>query len=155
LKLPSLREVRELRGWSQGVLAKKAGVSRDSISNYETGQREAYPSTARKLADALNVSPAELEEPIDWRTRVITLEAEHLDHLVGAAKDAREALAEGYPEHAQRFLTLLEEGLENSAEALHQWLQIERGGEKNPQKSLADRLSELRQEMPDLQTSKS
>jgi putative transcriptional regulator len=59
LKLPKLREIRELRGWSQGVLAEKAGVSRDSISNYETGHREAYPSTAKKLADALGVSIAD------------------------------------------------------------------------------------------------
>ncbi len=44
------------------MLAEKADVSRDSISNYETGQRDAYPATARKLADALGVSVAELEE---------------------------------------------------------------------------------------------
>lgn len=62
LKLPRLREVRELRGWSQGVLAEKASVSRDSISNYETGHREAYPATARKLADALEVTIADLME---------------------------------------------------------------------------------------------
>ncbi len=74
MKLPRLREVRELRGWSQGVLAEKADVSRDSISNYETGQREAYPATARKLADALSVSIADLVEPV--RT----------EELVGAGK---------------------------------------------------------------------
>ncbi len=62
VKLPRLRKVREQRGWSQGVLAEKADVSRDSISNYETGQRDAYPATARKLADALGVSVAGLEE---------------------------------------------------------------------------------------------
>jgi transcriptional regulator with XRE-family HTH domain len=62
LKLPRLREVRQLRGWSQGVLAEKADVSRDSISNYETGHREAYPATARKLADALGVAIADLIE---------------------------------------------------------------------------------------------
>jgi transcriptional regulator with XRE-family HTH domain len=61
--LPRLREVRELRGWSQGVLAEKADVSRDSISNYETGHREAYPATARKLADALDVEIGDLREP--------------------------------------------------------------------------------------------
>jgi transcriptional regulator with XRE-family HTH domain len=60
LKLPKLREVRELHGLSQSELAKKAHVSRDSISNYETGQREAWPSTAKKLANALDVSIADL-----------------------------------------------------------------------------------------------
>jgi transcriptional regulator with XRE-family HTH domain len=60
LKLPGLREQRELHGLSQSVLARAAGVSRDSISNYETGQREAWPSTAKKLADALGVDIADL-----------------------------------------------------------------------------------------------
>lgn len=66
MKLPRLREVRESHGWSQGALAEKAGVSRDSISNYETGQREAWPSTAKRLADALGVEITDLrrvEEP--------------------------------------------------------------------------------------------
>jgi transcriptional regulator with XRE-family HTH domain len=62
LKLPRLKEVRELRGWSQAKLAEESEVSRDSISNYETGHREAYPATAKKLADALGVTIADLME---------------------------------------------------------------------------------------------
>jgi transcriptional regulator with XRE-family HTH domain len=58
-----LKEVRELHGWSQTRLAEESDVSRDSISNYETGQREAYPATAKKLADALGVGIADLIEP--------------------------------------------------------------------------------------------
>jgi transcriptional regulator with XRE-family HTH domain len=64
LKLPRLKEVRELHGWSQKKLAEESGVSRDSISNYETGQREAWPATSRRLADALGVEIADLlQEP--------------------------------------------------------------------------------------------
>jgi transcriptional regulator with XRE-family HTH domain len=63
LKLPRLKEVRELHGWSQTKLAQEADVSRDSISNYETGHREAYPATAKKLADALGVAIADLRAP--------------------------------------------------------------------------------------------
>jgi transcriptional regulator with XRE-family HTH domain len=63
LKLPGLREQRELHGLSQSELARAAGVSRDSISNYETGQREAWPATAKKLADALDVDIADLASP--------------------------------------------------------------------------------------------
>lgn len=63
MKLPRLKEVRELHGWSQTKLAEESGVSRDSISNYETGHREAYPATAKKLADALEVEIADLIEP--------------------------------------------------------------------------------------------
>ena len=67
MKLPRLKEVRELHGWSQAKLAEESNVSRDSISNYETGQREAWPATAKKLADTLGVEIADLvaraEEP--------------------------------------------------------------------------------------------
>lgn len=63
MKLPRLKEVRELHGWSQAKLAEESDVSRDSISNYETGQREAWPATAKKLADALHVEIADLREP--------------------------------------------------------------------------------------------
>jgi transcriptional regulator with XRE-family HTH domain len=63
LKLPRLKEVRELHGWSQKKLADESGVSRDSISNYETSQREAWPATAKKLADALRVEITDLREP--------------------------------------------------------------------------------------------
>ncbi len=72
LKLPRLREMRELRGWSQSVLSKEAGVSRDSISNYETGNREAYPSTAQKLADALGVTIADFMEDSPAPKAVLT-----------------------------------------------------------------------------------
>src|SRR5215210_2033502 len=65
LKLPRLKEVRELHGWSQAKLAEESDVSRDSISNYETGQREAWPATAKKLADALHVEIADLAARVE------------------------------------------------------------------------------------------
>ncbi len=68
MKLTQLREVRELHGWSQSKLAEESGVSRDGISNYETGHREAWPATAKKLADALQAEISDLvarvEEPV-------------------------------------------------------------------------------------------
>ena len=63
MKLPGLKEARELRGWSQQKLAEESGVSRDGISNYETGHRDAWPATARRLADALDVEIEELVHP--------------------------------------------------------------------------------------------
>ena len=146
MKLPGLREVRELRGWSQDVLAKKADVSRDSISNYETGQREAYPSTAKKLADALNVSVSELEKGVDWGTHNIELAAEDLDNLTKVAKSAKESLDEGQIEYTARFLELLDEGLQLATEHLYEWLQIRRGGKEKTEKSIDDQLSELMRE---------
>lgn len=62
MKLPRLKEIREQHGWSQKQLSDVSGVSRDSISNYETDQRDAWPSTAKKLADALEVEIADLVE---------------------------------------------------------------------------------------------
>lgn len=42
------------RGWSQTQLAKKAGVSRPTVSRVELGE-EPSMRTARQLADALNL----------------------------------------------------------------------------------------------------
>lgn len=55
MKLPELRHVRELRGLTQPELAAASGVSMRTIVNEEHGG-EARPSTARKLAVALDVS---------------------------------------------------------------------------------------------------
>jgi len=55
VKLSRLRDLREKRGMSQQDLSERSGVSRDGISHYENGTREARPSTARKLAEALKV----------------------------------------------------------------------------------------------------
>jgi len=62
MKLPRLKEWREKRGLSQEALSELAGVSRDSISSYENGRREAHPGTAKKLADALEVNVTNLVE---------------------------------------------------------------------------------------------
>jgi transcriptional regulator with XRE-family HTH domain len=55
LKLPRLKETRELQGVSQLDLAQVTGVSLASISGYETGERSADSATAWKLATALAV----------------------------------------------------------------------------------------------------
>lgn len=38
----------------------EAGVSANTVRMPENGRRGSYPTTARKLADALGVAPAEL-----------------------------------------------------------------------------------------------
>ena len=79
MKLPRLKEVRELHGWSQAKLAEESGVSRDSISNYETGQREAWPATGKKLADAVDVDIGDLAR------RKVTAPRKAGTHRTGAA----------------------------------------------------------------------
>ena len=59
-KTSRLRELRDRAALSQEDLAKKAGVSRGTIADLETGKRPARPSTRRKLAEALGVQPDEL-----------------------------------------------------------------------------------------------
>ena len=72
MDLPHLRGLRRRAVLSQGQLAEKSGVARDTISKLETGQRKAYPSTIRKLAAGLEVKPQLLlggveytEEPVE------------------------------------------------------------------------------------------
>ncbi|MCA9877558.1 MAG: helix-turn-helix transcriptional regulator [Thermomicrobiales bacterium] len=52
-----LREVRLRRALTLRELGALAGVSYDSIHGIETGKQQPRPSTVRKLADALGVSP--------------------------------------------------------------------------------------------------
>ena len=94
MKLPRLKEVRELHGWSQAKLAEESDVSRDSISNYETGQREAWPATAKKLADALHVEIADLREPVRELATSGKAEAPREAGLAGADPSSRLIYAE-------------------------------------------------------------
>ncbi len=58
--LPSLRALRQSRGLSQRDLASLARVSTSTVYKLEADLRGAYPTTVRKLASALGVSPPEL-----------------------------------------------------------------------------------------------
>jgi transcriptional regulator with XRE-family HTH domain len=55
-----LKRLRKQRVWLIGDLAEKSGVHRNIISKLENGKGGAYPETIRKLAEALDVEPAEL-----------------------------------------------------------------------------------------------
>jgi DNA-binding CsgD family transcriptional regulator len=58
--VPQLKLVREDQGLSQRDLAARSGVAQNTISQLERGERQAMPSTVRKLADALGVEPSAL-----------------------------------------------------------------------------------------------
>src|SRR5215204_504068 len=60
MHLAQLRAVRERYPLTQGELAEKAGLTRGTIGALERGTAQARPSTARRLAQALGVAPAEL-----------------------------------------------------------------------------------------------
>ena len=55
-----LRQLRGERALSQRDLSRLTGIAHDSISQLETGKRDAQPRTIRKLAEALGVEPKEL-----------------------------------------------------------------------------------------------
>ena len=59
MHLPRLRALRELRGLSQLDLAQRSGVNRRTIINVEQ-DKPARPSTARRLAEALDVEITDL-----------------------------------------------------------------------------------------------
>jgi len=57
-----LKQYRKARGWTQQVLARKAGFSLPYIGRLEIGEHDPPLSTLVKLAKALKVTVAELVE---------------------------------------------------------------------------------------------
>jgi transcriptional regulator with XRE-family HTH domain len=55
-----LRRLRRARALSQRDLARITGIAQDTISQLETGKREAQPRTIRRLAEALSIEPTTL-----------------------------------------------------------------------------------------------
>lgn len=61
-----IRRIRQERALSVRELARLSGLSRTTVTEVERGLKTPYPSTIRKLAAALGVTPVELmgdEEP--------------------------------------------------------------------------------------------
>jgi transcriptional regulator with XRE-family HTH domain len=55
-----LRRLRKENALTMRELSERSDVSLDTILKLEHGEREARPTTLRKLADALGVEPREL-----------------------------------------------------------------------------------------------
>jgi transcriptional regulator with XRE-family HTH domain len=60
IPLPSLRGLRQSRGLTQRQLGELAQVAPGTVYRLENMLRGAYPSTMKKLSEALAVSPGEL-----------------------------------------------------------------------------------------------
>ena len=60
--MASLRETRLRAVLSQRELARRAGVALRTVVEAEAGRQTPRPATMRKLADALGVAPAEVDE---------------------------------------------------------------------------------------------
>jgi len=60
--MPTLRELRIARLWSQRELARRAGVVENTVVYAETGKRLPRLLTMRRIADALGVDWSEIAE---------------------------------------------------------------------------------------------
>lgn len=60
---PNAARLRQARGWSQEVLAERAGVSQQYISGQNIGRRNPTIVTIDELASALGVSHVDLVQP--------------------------------------------------------------------------------------------
>ena len=64
VKLVRLKLVRQRKALTQQQLAERAGVNRVTIVRLEGGEDQPFPTTVRKLADALGVDPEDLMQPL-------------------------------------------------------------------------------------------
>jgi DNA-binding XRE family transcriptional regulator len=62
-----LREVRELRGWTQREVAERWGMTVDGYRPYEQGRRQLRLSQIKRLAEALDIPEAELAERLGMK----------------------------------------------------------------------------------------
>jgi transcriptional regulator with XRE-family HTH domain len=59
-----LRQLRERKALRQEDLAALAGIGKNTVNRLEKNRTEPHMSTVRKLADALEVNPAELVDDV-------------------------------------------------------------------------------------------
>jgi transcriptional regulator with XRE-family HTH domain len=99
-----IREAREDLGMPQSVLARRVGVSRNSVGRYESGDRAPSLMMIEKIAHELRTEPAELlREPVPLaqappetgpataREPIVSIPYDH-DTQLGAFREALHAL---------------------------------------------------------------
>ncbi len=104
----NLLNVRERRMWTQGKLAKEAGVSPTTVSGIESGRiSNPHFSTVRKLAAALDVDSQELINPLVGGMRNETSAPLTLEWALSVPEDEFERVLENAPR--ERLDSLLRE----------------------------------------------
>jgi transcriptional regulator with XRE-family HTH domain len=139
-----LRQIREARALTQEQLAQRAGLNTTTISRIETYSHSPTITTLRSLAQALDMSVADLEMAINPEARALAYQAELLDQFVEAVEMAKDALASGEVEYTARALDILDEGLRDMAEDVRDMVRVSRGEKKE---TASDQLRELLAEM--------
>lgn len=65
-----VRAARALLGWSQGELAERAGISKQSVNRIESGNMDARFSTVSALGEAIRSAGVEMGEDHTGVTRI-------------------------------------------------------------------------------------
>lgn len=86
-----VKELRELRGFTQAELAKEAKISPAAVSLIEKGERTPSLIVSRKLSNTLKVSMGELTGSDDKTSQDIDLEAQAFFRNFGDIADLEEA----------------------------------------------------------------
>jgi transcriptional regulator with XRE-family HTH domain len=125
MKLPAAKRVRELRGMTQTELAEASGTSLKTIVNVEGGH-SVRTTTARKLAEALNVSVTVLAgvEPFPAERRVHEPEAPALQleamYVTDAATRHR-ALEAASDKEVARYTDTIERVIRDVLRGIPEW----------------------------------
>ena len=135
-----LRQIREARGLTQEQLAQRAGLNNTTISRIETYSHDPTITTVRAIAQALDMSVADLEMVINPQARLLAYHAERLDEFVKTVELAKKTLSDGRVEYTTRALDILGEGLRDLAEDTREMVRISRGEKKE---TVGDQLAEL------------
>ena len=61
LRQPTLRQLRQARGWSQAVLAGRLRVAKITVSHWERGVSMPRPAMQQRLADLFGVRVGEID----------------------------------------------------------------------------------------------
>lgn len=74
-----IRYMRERRGWNQTELAKRAGLKRSALGNYESGARSPGLDILEQLADAFGVSLGDMVNGVELQESVTSARQDLFD----------------------------------------------------------------------------
>ena len=103
-----LKKIRTAKGFTQESLADKIGVQKQTISRYENSDREPNVRNAKRIADALGVTLADLaltDEMPDTQTSAGHREEEYEESKENILRDY---VMEAYSLHPENFVKLKE-----------------------------------------------
>ena len=105
-----VKALRQQEGWSQGVLAKKSGLARNTIANIEIGRRALSLDQLIQLAKALKFEPAVLLDIYRFPRETADLRTHYQNQVEGLTNDKLRVLS--------KFLKMRNENLQNTEQIL-------------------------------------